>query len=125
MLDLIRKADPDVLALQEDTNEQVNYIRDGLQGSHRAFYDPAFYEADNANNAVLVRNTIEVAGSGAFWISSDGKTRIEARRLDLHAPRHLCAAAIGGAHCWRSMCISTTPGIRRSNGTKSNCSPAC
>lgn len=74
VLDLIRNSDPDVLALQEDTHEQLNYILDGLQGSHRAWFDPAFYDVDTANNAILVRSTIEVAGSGAFWISGDGKT---------------------------------------------------
>ncbi len=74
VLDLIRSSDPDVLALQEDTNEQLHFILDGLQGSHRAWFDPAFYEADIANNAILVRSTIEVSGSGAFWISGDGTT---------------------------------------------------
>lgn len=77
VLDLIRKSNPDVLALQEDTNEQVSHIRDGLQASHRAFYDPAFYDADKANDAIFVRNSIEVSGSGAFWISSDGKTALK------------------------------------------------
>jgi endonuclease/exonuclease/phosphatase family metal-dependent hydrolase len=74
VLDLIRSSDPDVLALQEDTHEQLNYVLDGLQCSHRACFDPAFYDADTANDAILVRSTIEISRSGAFWISGDGKT---------------------------------------------------
>jgi endonuclease/exonuclease/phosphatase family metal-dependent hydrolase len=75
VLHIIRAAGPDVLALQEDTNEQLSFIQGGLQGAYRVFCDPAFYEADLSNNALLVRNTIEVAGSGAFWISDDGRTQ--------------------------------------------------
>jgi endonuclease/exonuclease/phosphatase family metal-dependent hydrolase len=75
--ELIRKADPDVLALQEDANEQLNDIQDVLQGAYRAYYDPAFYEADTANNALFIRNAIAVTGGGAFWISSDGKTQVK------------------------------------------------
>ena len=114
-----------MLALQEDTDEQVNYIRDGLQGSHRAFYDPAFYEADSANNAILVRDSIAVVGSGAFWISHDGKT--EAKPEGSICMRHVTYARLQSAarDCWPSMCISTTPRIRHSNWTKSRCSPAC
>jgi len=73
VIDLIRKANPDVLALQEDSDEQLKAIQDGLQESHTAYCDPAFYEADNAYVAVLVRNTIKISGNGAFWISGDGK----------------------------------------------------
>jgi endonuclease/exonuclease/phosphatase family metal-dependent hydrolase len=46
----------------------------GTQGSYRACHVPAFYDADSAHDAILVRNGIDVAGAGAFWISSDGKT---------------------------------------------------
>jgi endonuclease/exonuclease/phosphatase family metal-dependent hydrolase len=77
VLDVIRTADPDVLALQEDTNEQVSFIQGGLQGAYRVIAEPAFYEADLSNNALLVRDTIEVAGSGAFWISNDGGTQVK------------------------------------------------
>lgn len=77
VLDVIRKADADIIALQEDTNEQVDFILRGLQGSHRSFRDPAYYEADLSNNALLVRNGIEVSAHEAFWISSDGKTQTQ------------------------------------------------
>ncbi len=74
VLRLIRQANPDVLTLQEDTDEQLAFITQGLQGSHRAWHDPAFYDADDAHDAILVRNGIDVSDSGAFWISRDGKT---------------------------------------------------
>jgi len=64
-----------VLALQEDSNEQLEYIRNALNGSHRVCLDPAFYEADNAYNAILDRNTLKVADTGAFWICGDGRTQ--------------------------------------------------
>ena len=73
VVDLINEADPDVLALQEDSDEQLKYIGDALKHSHIAYCDPAFYEADTAYDAVLVRKTIKVCGSGAFWIADDGK----------------------------------------------------
>ncbi len=73
VIDLIRKANPDVLALQEDSEEQLQAIRHGLKESHAVFCDPAFYEADNAYDAILVRNTLKVSGSGSFWICGDGK----------------------------------------------------
>jgi endonuclease/exonuclease/phosphatase family metal-dependent hydrolase len=75
VVDLIRKANPDVLALQEDSDEQLKDIRNALNESHTAYYDPAFYEADTAYDALLVRNTIKVSGCGAFWICGDGKTQ--------------------------------------------------
>jgi endonuclease/exonuclease/phosphatase family metal-dependent hydrolase len=75
VLDLIAKENPDVLALQEDSSEQLEYIRNALNGSHRVCLDPAFYKADNAFNAILVRNTLKVAGTGAFWISGNGQTQ--------------------------------------------------
>ncbi len=73
VVDLIRKANPDVLALQEDSDEQLKVIQDRLRESHTVYCDPAFYEADNAYVAILVRNTIKISGSGAVWISGDGK----------------------------------------------------
>src|SRR5262249_10356884 len=75
VVDLIKKEDPDVLSLQEDSNEQLEYIRDALNGSHRVCLDPAFYEADRAYNAILVRNTFKVTGTGAFWICGNGQTQ--------------------------------------------------
>lgn len=75
VLDLITKEDPDVLALQEDSREQLEYIRDAFKKSHNVFLDPAFYDADNAFHAILVRNTLAVADSGAFWISPNERVR--------------------------------------------------
>ncbi len=72
-IDLIRKADADILALQEDSDEQMNDIRDALKDSHTAYFDDAFYEADCAYNAIMVRNTLSVGEHGAFWIFGDGK----------------------------------------------------
>jgi endonuclease/exonuclease/phosphatase family metal-dependent hydrolase len=69
VLDLIAKEDPDVLALQEDNREQLEYIRDAFKDSHRPFFDPALYEADRAYNAIFVRSGLKVAASRAFWIS--------------------------------------------------------
>ncbi len=68
VLDLIAKEDPDVLALQEDNHEQLEYVRNAFKDSHRAFLEPAFYEADRAHNAIFVRNGLKVAASRAFWI---------------------------------------------------------
>jgi endonuclease/exonuclease/phosphatase family metal-dependent hydrolase len=75
VIDLIKKANPDVLALQEDSDEQLKAIQDALKESHTAYCDPAFYQADNAYVAIFIRNSIKVSGSGAFWISGDGKTQ--------------------------------------------------
>lgn len=71
----ITKADPDILALQEDSEEQRQYIEALLALSHRIYCDPAFYEADCSYNAILVRKSIEVLGSGAFWIADGGKEK--------------------------------------------------
>jgi len=49
----------------------------GLQGAYRACHDPAFYDADKAHDAILVRNGIDVGDTGAFWISNDGKTAVK------------------------------------------------
>jgi mRNA deadenylase 3'-5' endonuclease subunit Ccr4 len=75
VVDLITKENPDVLALQEDSSEQLDDIRDALKGSHGVYLDPAFYEADRSYNAILVRNTLKVAGAGAFWICGNGQTQ--------------------------------------------------
>lgn len=75
VVDLIRKENPDVLALQEDNSEQLEYIRNALNGSHRVYFDQAFYKADSAYNAILVRNTLKVAGTGAFWICGNGQAQ--------------------------------------------------
>jgi endonuclease/exonuclease/phosphatase family metal-dependent hydrolase len=75
VIELIRQANPDVLALQEDSDEQLKYIQSGLKESHTALCDPAFYQADSAYDAILVRNTIRVSGTGAVWICGDGKTQ--------------------------------------------------
>lgn len=75
VIDVIRVADPDVLALQEDCDEQFKYIQNALEDSHLAHCDAAFYEADDAYLAIFVRNGIKTSGSGAFWIYGDGKTQ--------------------------------------------------
>jgi endonuclease/exonuclease/phosphatase family metal-dependent hydrolase len=75
VVDLITAENPDVLALQEDSTEQLDYIRDALKDSYKVCLDPAFYEADRSHNAILVRNTLKVAGSGAFWIHGTGQTQ--------------------------------------------------
>lgn len=75
VVDLITKENPDVLALQEDSSEQLDYLRNALKESHSVCLDPAFYEADKAYNAILVRKTLEVAGAGAFWICGNGQTQ--------------------------------------------------
>jgi len=73
--DLIAKEDPDVLSLQEDSSEQLEYIQDALKNSHSICIDPAFYEADSAYNAILVRKTLKIADAGAFWICGNGQTQ--------------------------------------------------
>lgn len=75
VLDLIRRADPDVLALQEDNEEQLKAVGGALAKTHTVYCDPAFYDADISFNAVLVRKTIPVSISGAFWIAGHGKTQ--------------------------------------------------
>ena len=74
-LTLVHDAGADVIALQEDSEEQANDMREALRSTHRAFCDPAFYAADSANNALFVRNSIAVSTSGSLWISSDGQTQ--------------------------------------------------
>ena len=75
VVDLITKEDPDVLALQEDSSEQLDHVRNALKESHNVFLDPAFYEADKTYNAILVRKTLKVADAGAFWICGTGQTQ--------------------------------------------------
>lgn len=75
VIGLITKEDPDVICLQEDSSEQLGYIRDALKDSHSICVDPAFYEADNSYNAILVRKTLQTAGTGGFWICGDGQTQ--------------------------------------------------
>ena len=75
VVDLITKENPDVLALQEDSSEQLDYVRNALKESHSVCLDPAFYEADRTYNAILVRKTLKVVGAGAFWICGDGQTQ--------------------------------------------------
>jgi endonuclease/exonuclease/phosphatase family metal-dependent hydrolase len=77
VVDLITKEKPDVLALQEDSSEQLDYVRNALRESHSVCIDPAFYEADKAYNAILVRKTLKVAGAGAFWICGNGQTQLK------------------------------------------------
>ena len=75
IVDLITKENPDVLALQEDSSEQLDYIRNALKESHSVYLDPAFYEADRSHNAILIRKTLKAAGAGAFWICGNGQTQ--------------------------------------------------
>ena len=75
VVDLITKENPDVLALQEDSSEQLDYVRNALKGSHGVYLDPAFYEADRSHNAILIRNSLDVVDTGAFWISGNGQTQ--------------------------------------------------
>ena len=75
IVDLITKEDPDVLALQEDSSEQLDSVRNALKDSHNVCLDPAFYEADKAYNAILVRKTLKVAAAGAFWVCGAGQTQ--------------------------------------------------
>ena len=75
VVNLITKENPDVLAVQEDSWEQLDYIRSALNASHTVFLDPAFYEADQAYNAILIRKALTVADSGAFWICGNGRTQ--------------------------------------------------
>lgn len=75
VVDLITKEDPDVFALQEDSSEQLDHVRNALKESHNVFLDPAFYEADKTYNAILVRKTLKVADAGAFWICGTGQTQ--------------------------------------------------
>jgi endonuclease/exonuclease/phosphatase family metal-dependent hydrolase len=72
-LALIKQADPDVLALQEDSEEQLANLKEALKETHSAHCDPSFYDADKSYDAIFVRNTLAVADSGAFWIAGDGK----------------------------------------------------
>lgn len=73
MVALIKKADPDILALQEDSEEQRRYLEEPLAPTHGIYCDPDFYEADHSYNAIFVRKSIEVLDSGAFWISEEGR----------------------------------------------------
>ena len=75
VVDLLKKENPDVLALQEDSGEQLEYIRNALSGSHRVCLDQAFYEADSAYNAILIRNSLKVVDTGAFWICGNGQAQ--------------------------------------------------
>jgi len=87
LADLIRKFDPDILALQEDSEEQRRFLEAAFARSHRIFCDPAFYNADVAYNALLVRNGIEVGESGSFWIAPDerGVEKLEGSICQRHA----------------------------------------
>lgn len=71
-LALIEAADPDILALQEDCDEQLADIRAALGRTHAVYCDAAFYEADTSYNAIVVRRPLRIAESGAFWIAGDG-----------------------------------------------------
>jgi endonuclease/exonuclease/phosphatase family metal-dependent hydrolase len=71
LAELIGKFDPDILALQEDSEEQRRFLEVAFARSHRVFCDPAFYDADAAHNALFVRDGIEVRESGSFWIAPD------------------------------------------------------
>lgn len=73
VVNLIEKANPDVIALQEDSTKQQQYIETHFRKSHQLFRERSFYQADNANNGILVRKTLKVIDSGAFWISRNGK----------------------------------------------------
>ena len=75
VINLIRKANPDILALQEDSDIQQRYIAHNLRESHRLYCNRAFYEADNAHNSIFIRKTIKVIDRGAFWISHNGKDK--------------------------------------------------
>src|SRR5580765_7651334 len=75
VVDLITKENPDVLALQEDSSEQLDDVRNALKESHSAYLDPVFYEADRSYNAILVRSTLKVVRAGAFWICGNGQTQ--------------------------------------------------
>ena len=55
VVDLITKENPDVLALQEDSSEQLDDVRNALKELHSVYLDPVFYEADRSYNAILVR----------------------------------------------------------------------
>jgi endonuclease/exonuclease/phosphatase family metal-dependent hydrolase len=84
---LIEAADPDVLALQEDCDEQLAEIRASFGTSHDVYCDAAFYEADLSYNAILVRKSLQVADTGAFWIAGDGtaQTKIDGSICHRHA----------------------------------------
>ena len=75
VVDLITKENPDVLALQEDSSEQLDDVRNALKESHSVYLDPVFYEADRSYNAILVRSTLKVVRAGAFWICGNGQTQ--------------------------------------------------
>lgn len=84
---VIRQADPDVLALQEDSDEQLANVKEALKETHTAYCDPSFYEADKSYDAIFVRNTLAVSGHGAFWIAGDGtrQAKIEGSICYRHA----------------------------------------
>jgi endonuclease/exonuclease/phosphatase family metal-dependent hydrolase len=87
VLEVIRRADPDVLALQEDNEEQLKAAGDALEKTHAVYCDRAFYDADISFNAVFMRKTIPIIASGAFWIAADGRTqgKIEGSLCTRHA----------------------------------------
>lgn len=87
LVDLIGKFDPDILALQEDSEDQRRFLEAALARSHRIFCDPAFYDADVAYNALFVRDGIEVCENGSFWISHDetGAKTLEGSICQRHA----------------------------------------
>src|SRR6478672_3884598 len=67
VVDLITKENPDVLALQEDSSEQLDDVRNALKESHSVYLDPVFYDADRSDNPILVRSTgrgARIAGWG-------------------------------------------------------------
>jgi len=71
VVDLITKEDPDVLALQEDSSKQLEYIRGALKESHGVYLDPAFYDAVCSRTKVAWRKQIDPSTSITFrqWSS--------------------------------------------------------
>ena len=95
IVDLITKEDPDVLALQEDSSEQLDYVRNALKESHSVYLDPAFYEADKLLQRDSGPKDIEGRRCRSILDMRQRANAIQDRRVDLFPSCDLCPAAEG------------------------------
>lgn len=70
---LIKKVNPDILALQEDSEEQRTYLLAALRHDYALHCDDRLYEGEFVS--VFVRRSIGIRSGGAFWVGGTAKTR--------------------------------------------------
>jgi len=98
LAEIIRKHNPDILCLQEDSPEQIKFIQEKISLHHHSNYHAP---QGKLGEALSIFSKAKFVESGYFWLTDTPKKKSRLRGQSIHY-RHVTYIAVGGIHIFNT-----------------------